>query len=333
LSADPGPEAPRITVAIPLYRSAPFYESICANIESMPTKGVEILVSDRHCLDDTLGRLRARFAGDPRVRWLAARDTLDWVQHINLLLREGRGDYWRLLPHDDLSPPGSLEALAQALDRDPQAILAYGPTKAIDAAGRPLPERDRPHPHPIPDGAPWTLGLVLDLFWDGHCDGAFKGLLRRRVVLEAGHSIEPTLDLILPERAWLFGLALLGPLRFVPEAQYLKRFHPQSTHAQWQIRGRHTASVTATMIRCLGRQVVDRRLRRLAALYLIWRAALRLGWLRPGAGPQRGDPGLPEPLRSLPRSTRLPLIGPSLARRLDAVLKIRDIPFPGWRSP
>lgn len=245
---------------------------------------VEILVSDRHCHDDTLARLRARFSDDEQIRFLEAEDGLDWVSHINLLLKEGRGAYWRLLPHDDISPRGSLEALARALDQDQQAILTYGPTRAIDGAGAPLADKDRPRPHPVSEGEPWKLGLSLDMFWEGYFNGAFKGMLRRQPILDAGHLIAPTRDLIFSERAWLFGVCLLGPLRFVEEAPYVKRFHEQSTHAQWKIAPRHIVSATQVMIGYARRYIADRKIQRRAALYLIQRARQRLRAARANSG-------------------------------------------------
>ena len=58
---------PRVSVVIPLYRSARFIDNIIANIEAMPQRGVEILISDRHCYDDTIDRLAERYTTDPRV--------------------------------------------------------------------------------------------------------------------------------------------------------------------------------------------------------------------------------------------------------------------------
>lgn len=238
---------PRVSVVIPLYRSARFIDTIIANIEAMPASDVEILISDRHCHDDTIDRLETRYARDHRVRCLKHRDDIDWVGHINALLKEARGEYWRFLPHDDLSPPGSLEALMKALDLHPEAVIAYGPTQAIDGEGKRLPERDRPHPHPRQAEQGWTLGLVLEMFWAGYFDGAFKGLVRRELVMENQLLIKSTLGQVFPERCWLFALCLLGRFHFVREATYIKRFYEGSTSSQWTITGKNFRSAALVM--------------------------------------------------------------------------------------
>ena len=235
------------TVVIPLFKSARFFDTIIANIDAIPARNIEILISDRHCYDDTIDRLAERYAGNPQIRCLKYRDKLDWVEHINTLLEEAQGDYWRFLPHDDLSPAGSLEALISALDSNADAILAYGPTRAIDGEGRPLPERDRPNPHPVEAEDGWTLGLVLQMFWKGYFDGAFKGLIRRKIVMENKLLIRSTREQIFPERCWLFALCLLGRFHFVPEATYVKRFYEGSVHSRWTITGENFLSAAQVM--------------------------------------------------------------------------------------
>lgn len=271
---------PLVSVGIPLYRSARFFDVITGNIDTLPADGIEILVSDRHCADDTLERLRRRFAGDSRLRYFSGTDALDWVGNINGLMRQARGSYWRLLPHDDVSPPGALERLIDALEKDPGAVLAYGPTRAVNLNGDHLPERDRPKPHGIPQDRPWSLGVALDMFWEGWFDGAFKGLIRQGALASPPLPIRSTRDQIFPERAWLFALSLRGHFRFVPSATYVKRFHADSTHAGWSIGRHHFLSATRAMIGYAGEGIADPGCRRLAREYLIWRALERIGWIK-----------------------------------------------------
>jgi glycosyltransferase involved in cell wall biosynthesis len=204
----------------------------------MPQWGVEILISDRHCYDDTIDRLAKRYATDPRVCCLKHQDGLDWVGHLNALLEAARGEYWRFLPHDDQSPPGSLEALIAALDAHPEAVLAYGPTRVIDGEGRSLRDRDHLNPHPKEAIQGWTLGLILQMYWKTHYIHAFKGLIRRRMVMENRLLIRSTSGQVRADRCWLFALCLLGRFCFVPEAIYIKRVYPGSTNDQWTITGR-----------------------------------------------------------------------------------------------
>ena len=295
-------QPPRISVAIPLYRSAPFVDNVSANIEAMPP-GIEILVSDRHLYDDAIDRLEKRHRGDRRLVFLRHRDGRDWIDHINDLLRQARGEYWRLLPHDDFTSGKALNALVGCLDEHPETLLAYGPTFSEDLDGNRLPGRQYPDPHPITDEDPWTLGLALDTHWRGHFSGAFKGLLRREWVVERGLWIRRTLGTVHAERAWLAPLAALGRFRFVPDAAYIKRFHPESTHAGWRPGVSHELSVWRVLRAYFRDLVPERPIYRAARGYLAWTTALRLNWLR------RPDPLPP------PTEPTLPVEGPPIFQR------------------
>ena len=260
------PTSPKVSIGIPLYKSARFLDIIISNIEAMPKGDIEILISDRHCCDDAIDILQERFAKDSRIRFFKSYDEIDWVGNINFLLQQATGDYWMFLPHDDTFPTGSLDKLISALVNNPGAILAYGLIKAIDLYGNALPEKENLNPHPTHSKDSWTLNLALEMFWMGHFNGAFKGLIRRKVLVERNLFIRKTADNIMPERCWLFGLCLLGSFVFVPEALYIKRFYDESTHGRWNVHGRHYISATYVMISYLWDFVKPLHVR----LYGVW---------------------------------------------------------------
>ena len=299
-------------MAIPLYRSSRFADNVSANVEAMPADA-EVLISDRHRHDDALERLERRHSDDRRVRFLCHRDGKDWIDHINILLREARADYWRLMPHDDFAPADSLEALVRCLDDYPATLLAYGPTTAVDLDGNRLPERDHRCPHPIGNDDPWTLGLALDSFWRSHFTGAFKGLVRRREVVDRGLWIRRTLGTVHAERLWLSALALIGRFRFVPEGTYEKRFYPESTHAQWRPGIVHELSVLRVLLSYFRDLLPERHLYRDARAYLLRTTAIRLGWAPQGDPPPPTEPAVPGRI-----------LGPALGR----VLGRRRIDWP-----
>lgn len=242
------PPRPEVTLAVPLYRSARFVETIAANIEAVEHPSVEILISDRHLHDDALGRLRDRFGDDDRVAFVAGTDGVGWVDHYNDLLARARGRFLRWMPHDDLFPTCDLSRLVAEMQSHPGAAIVYGPTIATDFAGTPIPERDQPHPHPIGDGESWTLRHSLELFPRGYCNGAFKGLVNRELILAHDLFIRPTRGNVHAERAWLFAVSLVGELRFVPEYHYIKRYGPSSTHAGWTEGPLHSLSLGQVML-------------------------------------------------------------------------------------
>ena len=272
--------APRVSVAIPLYRSARFIDIIIDNIEAMPKQDIEILVSDRHGYDDTIDRLIQRYDSDPRLRFFKHQDGLDWVGHINALLQEARGEYWRFLPHDDTSPAGSLELLILALDTHKEAILAYGPSQAVDLEGNRLPEHDHWHPQPPQVENSSTLGIALEMCWNWNVyAGSFKGLVRRKVLLENKLLLRSTIGQVIPDRCWQFALCLLGRFHFVPEAIYIKRYYPGSTSQKWAFKSYTYYSAAWVMSTYLWGLLGPAPARRYA-LWDVWLNAMRLALRR-----------------------------------------------------
>lgn len=238
-------DRPKVTVAIPLFMSKRYLDDIIANIDAASQNDVEFLISDRHCFDDSIDILANHYAGNSRIRYFKASDKLDWVGNINFLIREAKGKYFRVTPHDDIFPMGGLEMLIQALENNPDAILAYGPSEVIDNNKNTIKKFDRPHPEQAENG--WSLGVILEMYWNWYFIHAFKGLLHRDSIVSRGIFIRETLGNILPERCWLFGLALIGRFIFVPRAKYIKRRYSSSVSSGWSIKGCHILSNARTM--------------------------------------------------------------------------------------
>ncbi len=242
-----------VSCLIPLYRSARFFDIICGNIDEHLVPGMEILISDRHGLDDTAPRLRERYAGNPQVHVLTTFDNGDWVTNICALISSSKGRYFRILPHDDSSTCASTLRLAKALDRHKDAVLAYGVVRAIDLEGRRLPERDQLNESESPTATDWDLDDALSLFWRGRFNGGFKGLVRADVVRSRHLLIKKTPTLVASERAWLFGLALAGRFHFVPEAELIKRYYDGSTSSAWA----YTTGVYADVVNVMAEYCDD----------------------------------------------------------------------------
>ncbi|MEM6796188.1 MAG: glycosyltransferase [Acidobacteriota bacterium] len=292
--------SPLVTVGIPLYRSAPFVGNVSATIEALPTD-VEVLISDRHRHDSAIDELRRRHSGDARVRFSERLDGRDWVEHLNDLMREAKGRYWRFMPHDDFTDRKSFEALIECLEGSPEALLAYGPTTASDAAGTRLPHLDTPAPHPVYNDAPWFLGLALDCFSRGHFNGAFKGLIRRRDLAARRLWIRRTRGGVYAERAWLSALALIGRFQFVENAAYWKRYHSESVHARWPSSGQWPFewSVRRQLLGYFRDLLPDPALFPPARGYLTWVFWARLGWVPPPRDLPVAEPFLPGRLESV----------------------------------
>jgi hypothetical protein len=155
---------------------------------------------------------------------------LDWIDHMNLLLSESVATYFCWLPQDDLVGPGGgeyFELLLAALDEDPAAVLAFPAVWRRITSGRlnrrPAGELPyRPPPFPLGRDSPQDEAVALLARWN--LGFAWRGIFRR----SAARPIPRTRTSA--DAIWTYSMALSGHLVEVPDAKYLKRFHPGSAH-------------------------------------------------------------------------------------------------------
>lgn len=227
---------PRVTVALPLYRSARFIDLIDDNLSNLLALDfpVEILISDRHLYDDALDRLQERYGDRPNIRLLRAEDRIGWVDHFNLLLSEANGVYFMWMPHDDSFPQDYLPKLIEPLEGDPTAVLAFGNVRAIGREGRPRRNALLPPP-PLDSDEPWTTRTMLRLATHWNPGIAFRGLFRREPIVRSGLFMRSTRRDVNADRFWVSATGFLGRWRYVPDCYCVKRYYPTSTHARWKL--------------------------------------------------------------------------------------------------
>ena len=82
---------------------------------------IEVIVVDNASQDGTVEALRQHH---PRVRLITNRENVGFARACNQGLRAARGPLWLILNSDTEVRPGAVEALADALERNPKAALA-----------------------------------------------------------------------------------------------------------------------------------------------------------------------------------------------------------------
>jgi hypothetical protein len=183
------------------------------------------------------------------------------------------------MPHDDDFPRGWVDTLLRHLEAEPDLLMAFGRVEPVATAEAEAGIQRYRHP-PVGTGAgtTWTVHdavAVLRLWRGGY---AFRGMFRRAPVVTGGLFLPRTRDGIDADAAWVFGMALLGRLRYVPEVSCSKRYYAGSEHSIWQRRMVHQLSLARVLagyaLRYGGSP--GARLRALAALpdYML----MRLAW-------------------------------------------------------
>lgn len=267
-----------VSCLIPLYRSRRFLEIVQANIDAHLELDAEVILSDRHLLDDTTAVLVERYHHVPNVHIITATDAADWVENTNSLIARSTGKYFRIVPHDDTATAESTRLLMEALERNDDAVLAYGVVRAIDLEGQAIPGRDEMNANDSPENRAWSIEDALSLFWRARFLGSFKGLVRGETLRKNNLQIKKTPTLIHSERTWLFGLALAGRFQFVPDSVLLKRYHETSTHRGWRYSAQVILDAAATMQGYCDDLIADPQARRRAVFNLLANAHREAHW-------------------------------------------------------
>lgn len=129
--------SPRVSVCIPAWCGGDFLEAAIRSVLAQTWTDFELLVIDDCSPDDTAERV-ARHAGDPRLKYIRNAHNLGPQGNWNRCLTEARGEYIKVLPHDDLIAPDCLEKQVKALEANPLAVLAFASRHIIGKGGKPL---------------------------------------------------------------------------------------------------------------------------------------------------------------------------------------------------
>ena len=294
---------PRISCLIPLHNSRRFLPLIIENIDSHLSIGAEVLISDRHMLDDTIDRLDGLYGGVDAVRLFADNDGADWVANINSLLIASTGDFLRIVPHDDTATADSTSRLVDALVSQPEAVLATGIVRGFDLKGNHLRKMDELNIGESSDATHWDLDDALSLDFHRRFLGGFKGVVRAAAIRSAELTIRPTPTLVNSERLWLFGLALVGGFVFVPESVLIKRYYADSTHRTWQVSAQTILDNADVMTAYCEALIADPLLRNSAVHNVFCNSRRVARWFHTRHGPPPRYLSLAETERRRPRRT------------------------------
>ena len=135
---------PRVSVCIPTYKGAATIGPAIASVLAQTFADFELLVIDDGSPDNTAVVVNG--FQDTRIRYLRNAANLGPEGNWNRCLSEARGQYFKLLPHDDLLHPDCLARQVAVLDADSgsQIALVFSARDVLGPDGRKLTTRGYP---------------------------------------------------------------------------------------------------------------------------------------------------------------------------------------------
>lgn len=129
--------SPAVSVCIPTWCGGDFLAAAIESVLAQSFADFELVVIDDASPDDT-PRIVERYCDDTRVRFVRNSSNLGPQGNWNRCLAEARGEFVKVLPHDDVIAPDCLARQLAALARHPDVVLAFCSRRIIDARGRTL---------------------------------------------------------------------------------------------------------------------------------------------------------------------------------------------------
>jgi len=122
---------PRVSVVTTVYNGGPYFDRAIPGILAQTYDDFEFIVVDDGSADDSLERLRAVAAGDPRVRVFAP-GRLGAAAAYNYGVQQARGEYVARQDFDDRSYPDRLRLQVALLDDRPEVGIVGGAYMLVD---------------------------------------------------------------------------------------------------------------------------------------------------------------------------------------------------------
>lgn len=249
---------PRVSVGLPVFNGERFLAQTLDDLLGGTFADFEIVACDNASTDATPDILADAARQDRRVRVLRNAANIGALPNANRTVALARAPLFALAGYDDRHAPTFLERLVGALDRAPDAVLAYGGSTLIGEDDRPFAydaaerhylgadgtvyDYDAALEQPLPEGTTPAdaLARYRAVLRSTDVNAPIHGVFRRAVLDRVGpHRLHGSDRLIVAHAA------LVGPFAYVPEALFGYRIHAASTfhltRAEWLAREAGTA--------------------------------------------------------------------------------------------
>jgi glycosyltransferase involved in cell wall biosynthesis len=227
---------PKISIVIPVYNGEKTIRETLDSVFAQTFQDWELIISNDGSSDRTLELIEA--ISDPRLQIISDTNAGLSVSR-NRGIKIATGEYISFLDADDLWSPDKLEAQLQALEKHPEAAVAYSWTDYIDESGNWL----HSGLHLSPEG-----NVLPELFLQNFLENGSNLLVRREAIDRVGY-FETSLT---SAQDWDLYLRLADLYYFVPVSRVQIFYRILSTSFSTNLNRHHSQ----------GLLVIDRALQR-----------------------------------------------------------------------
>ena len=137
------PGSPRVSIGMPVYNGERYLATAIESILAQTFPDFELIISDNASTDRTEEICRSYATRDTRIRYYRNEQNLGSNRNFNQAFGLATCPYFMWAAHDDLRAPDFVARCVNALDANPDVVLAYSKTTSIDENGDPLPDFEK----------------------------------------------------------------------------------------------------------------------------------------------------------------------------------------------
>lgn len=209
-----------VDVIVPCYRYAHFLETCLATVLSQRDVDVRVLIVDDCSPDNTPDVSASLVAADQRISYVRNASNLGLIGTMNRGLEWATAEYVLVLSADDALTAGALARAVDALERHPDASMAYGPARVISGDKKPDEVADVLTPtYTLVEGARFIeISCVV-----GNPAPAPTAVVRTNLIKQTGGYL-PEFPYTSDMEMWM-RMATLGSIVAIKEHQAFYRWH------------------------------------------------------------------------------------------------------------
>ena len=207
---------PRLSVGLPVYNGEKFLGEALDSLLGQTYGDFELIVSDNASTDGTADICLRYAEQDSRIRYVRQPRNIGLMANHDFVVEEARGELFKCAAYDDLYGRELLARCVEALDRDPDALLAHSWSAMIDESGNVL----GTFGHGVAMDSLRAPDRFRNVLFDGCHDyeyGVMRTQLLRRMMRRGSYHHA--------DRMYNAELALYGRFQLVPDWLYFRREH------------------------------------------------------------------------------------------------------------
>jgi glycosyltransferase involved in cell wall biosynthesis len=211
---------PRLSIGLPVYNGENFLAESLDALLGQTYEDFELIISDNASTDGTADICRGYQKQDSRIRYIRQPRNIGLQPNHNFVVRQARGELFKMASHDDLYARDLLKRCVDALDQHPEVVIAHCWEAMIDTSGNVTKllaysvAVDSPR-------APERFRSMLFDGWDDYTYGVMRTKVLHQTHLHGSHHFA--------DRTINTELGLHGPFYMVPDWLYFRRDHQERT--------------------------------------------------------------------------------------------------------